>query len=176
MVSLRGWLEQNVVSDKMNWKGSYHKQISDIEDIVDLVLFDGYKKRLKNNYKINYEEFKSDKVQVISNHTSKSILLPVVEIKCNDLGIKFILRNNFYDWKLTVISENEIEENFKGLFKTSRGDSSGELSSTFFEGFPEDLVKGYWEENKREWSASIFSTYKLWTVIFLCLRGSRKEQ
>ena len=104
---------------------------------------------------MSFYQFEDEQIaRVISTHCSKSINLPVVEITRADLGIRFIMRNNFYDWKLTVISENPIEGDFAGIFMTEpppEPEYTGNgLSPVYFQGFPESLVRGYWSQNKCE--------------------------
>jgi hypothetical protein len=48
------------------------------------------------------------KITVRSTHTSKSIVLPVVELRSEKLGIVFYARENFFNWAVTVESGHEI--------------------------------------------------------------------
>ncbi len=120
---------------------------------------------------------------VIGEHRSKSVRLPVYALERPDLGIRFILRNNYYDWKLSVLSETPIHSDlFAYLFKTTppveRDYTGDELAACYFEGFPEDLVFGYQTLNARRWSASLGNDHTLWTTIFICMRvvGAIKPQ
>jgi len=112
---------------------------------------------------------------VISTHRSKSVVLPVYNFERPDLGLRFVARENFYNWKLSVISERPIDCDFAGLFKTTppiQPEYTGDpLSSVYFEGFPEDLVFGYYETNKCRFSAEIGGDQAMWTVLFLIMRS-----
>jgi len=114
---------------------------------------------------------------VISTHGSKGFPLPVYQLERPDLGLRFVLRNNFHDWKLSVISELPIDGvDFAGLFRTTppidpayTGDP---LDSVYFEGFPEGMTFGYYEtSDKRRWSAEIQSNEAMWTTLFLIMRA-----
>jgi hypothetical protein len=119
---------------------------------------------------------------VIGEHRSKSVRLPVYSLERPDLGIRLVLRNNYFDWKLTVISEVPIQSDlFPYLFKTMppvepeyTGD---ELAACYFEGFPKDLVFGYQATDPRRWSASL-DDHALWTSVMICMRvvGAIKPQ
>lgn len=129
-----------------------------------------------------YEARKNDVAFVIGEHVSTSVRLPVYELVRP--GLRLILRNNFYDWKLSVLSEQLINCDFSGLFHTTPPvdpDYTGNsLHPVYFEGFPPELVFGYYEpaleaakrvwEPELQWSAEIPSREMLWTVVFLLLR------
>jgi hypothetical protein len=111
---------------------------------------------------------------VIGEHRSKSVRLPVYSLERPDLGIRFVLRDNFHDWKLSVASELPIESDlFPYLFHASppiEPEYTGnEFSSVYFEGFPEELVFGYHATDQRRWSASL-GAQALWTVVLICMR------
>lgn len=113
---------------------------------------------------------------VIGEHYSKSVRLPVYSLERPDRGLRFTLRDNYYDWKLSVESEVAIDDPlFPYLFHTTppieRAYTGDSLSSVYFEGFPEDRVFGYHATNPRRWSAELASDQRLWTVMFLCLKA-----
>lgn len=111
---------------------------------------------------------------VIGEHHSKSVRLPVYSLERPDKGVRLVLRDNHYDWKLSVASEVPIDhELFAYLFHTTppiEPDYTGnELASCYFEGFPKDLIFGYHANDSRRWSASIGGDRALWTTILLCM-------
>jgi len=113
---------------------------------------------------------------VIGTHTSKSVPLPVYALERPDRGLRIILRDNFHDWKMSVISEVPVEIDLSGLCYTAsprEPEYTGNcLASVYFEGFPRELVFGYYDESdKRKWSAAFFSREAVWTAIFLICRA-----
>lgn len=111
---------------------------------------------------------------VISEHTSKSVRLPVYSFERKDIGLRLTLRYNYYNWKLSVESQLPINADFSGLFFTNppvEPEYTGnQLSPVYFEGFPQDRIFGYYENDHCKFSAEIISNEQLWTVIFLIMR------
>ena len=92
-------------------------------------------------------------------------------------GLTLVVRNNFYDWKLSVISKDRpIVADFSGLFYTTPPVApeytGNELADCYFEGFPKELVFGYYEpSDKKRFSAAIGGDHALYTTVFLLLRS-----
>lgn len=163
--SLQQWIEGNPVRDEMLWKGAFGQQVMFIRDNIVPVFGTG----------LNYDQMR-DAVSVISTHRSKSIELPVYQLERPDRDLRVVLRNNFYNWKMSVLSGTPIQANFDGLFHTTppiEPDYTGdELHPVYFEGFPRDLIFSYFaESDRRRWSAEIQSDEALWTSVFLMMRS-----
>ena len=160
-VPLYTWWTENVVPDEMLWKKASSQQMHFVDDLNGLI---------QNRLKVS----ERTQVQVISEHTSKSILLPVYLLERGDL--KIILRENFYNWKMSVICNRKIDANFDGLFHTTPpiepDYTTNELANVYFEGFPKDLIFDYYEESdKKVWSAKLHNDQILWTTIYLILKA-----
>ncbi len=159
---LQEWATANEPSDAMYYKGGYWNQILFVRDVLVPLVGSGL--------------HETDAIAtVISNHMSKSVQLPVYALSRPDLGLIIYLRNNFYDWKMSVVSDTPIRADFTGLFKTTGpvepAYTGNELASVYFEGFPSSLVFGYYEESdRRRWSAAIGGDHTLWTSVFLLMR------
>ena len=84
------------------------------------------------------------------------------------------MRNNFYNWKLTVISNQEIVADFGCMFYTEPPTdpkyTGDKLHPVYFEGFPDDLIRGYYSQNKKEFSAEINNDYDMWMVMHMMMR------
>lgn len=161
-VLLHQWCKEHEIKDEMLWKKAAKRQVYFVEDDLNPLM----QNKLKGKDRT--------KVQVISEHCSKSIILPVYVLERGDL--KIILRENFYNWKMSVICGRTIDANFDGLFHTTppiEPDYTGnELASVYFEGFPEDLCFDYYEAtDKKVWSAEIRNDQMLWTTIYLILKA-----
>lgn len=161
--TLREWANENEVPDNMLWKSQAEQQI----DFVRNRLVYLFAERVSN------DDFKKV-VTVISTHTSKSIKLPVYKLELPDGSLTLILRYNFFNWKMSVISEKEIDADFTGLFHTTppiQPDYTGDpLHHVYFEGFPKDLIFGYYSESdKKKWSAEIPNHFELWTTVYLIM-------
>lgn len=164
-VPLQEWAEAHTVGDEMLWKGSFVHQIMFVRDRLVPVFGAG----------LSYEQRQAVPT-VISTHRSKSIELPVYQLSRPDQDLRVILRDNFYDWKMSVLSETPIQPVFSGLFHTTppiEPEYTGNpLSPVYFEGFPQDLIFPYYSQTDgRRWSAEIQGDEALWTSVFLMMRS-----
>lgn len=164
---LQAWFNQQreKTPSEMIWKDASSHQIMFARDQLCYLVGAG----------LDYEEAR-DLCTVIATHTSKSVELPVYNFERPDLGLRLVARENFFNWKLSVISETPIVADFGGLFKTTppvAPEYTGNpLSSCYFEGFPRELVFGYYEaSDKRQWSAEIGGDYGMYTTLFLIMRS-----
>lgn len=161
-MDLQKWISENLPNDELLWKGPMLKQVNWVRDRLVGLVSAGLDERIQ--------------VQVISTHMSKSCHLPVYQLLRRDLGLEIVLRSNFHDWKMSVISEDSINADFGGLFHTMspiEPDYTGDpLCSVYFEGFPQDRIFGYLDEGVRKrWSAEIYGNESLWTAIWLILKN-----
>lgn len=161
---LQKWISAQIVDDEMLWKGAFGNQMSFIRDRLVPLMGAG----------LIYHE-KQEIADVISTHTSKSIALPVVEVVRDDLGLRFTMRENFFNWKLSVLSEKPIEADFTGLFHTTppidKSYTGDPLAGVYFEGFPKDRIYRYYEDDKRKFSAEIWGDQPMWTAVLLIMRS-----
>jgi len=156
--------QQESTPDKMLCKEPSAFQIMFARDVLKGILSRG----------LEYERARNI-LTVISEHTSKSVRLPVYNFDRSDIGLRVIARNNFYDWKISVISDSPINADFSGLFHTTYPldpkYTGNPLTSVYFEGFPEELIFGYYEGNHSKFSAEIGSDEDLYTTLFLIMRA-----
>jgi hypothetical protein len=85
---------------------------------------------------------------VIGTHTSKSIKLPVVEFMLPH--VRLVMRDNFYNWTISVQSDEPMHIDARDLF-----DPSIEHSSCDCEGFNEGDVFGSYNSNDREFTIQL---------------------
>lgn len=167
-MDLQEWISAQVVDDEMLWKGAFGHQMMFLRDTLRPLIGVGLSYRKKQHI-----------AHVISTHRSKSIVLPVVEYRRPDLGIRFVVRENFYNWKLSVISNEAIDADFSGLFKTKPpidpSYTGNPLSGVYFEGFPGALIFDYYESApvsmRKQWSAEIWGDLPMWASVFLIMRA-----
>lgn len=137
------WFIENLPKETMIYKTAAENQIYFVRDT------------LRNFNKIS-------KIEVISTHTSKSIKLPVYHIVWEN-GIEMILRDNFYDWKISVESPLELTypiNLFNNLGKKK-------ISSCYCEGFKEEWVFDCYENNKKKFTVELYDKYDVYTFMFL---------
>ena len=97
---------------------------------------------------------------MISTHVSKSVTLPVYLINLKELGIEIILRDNLYDWKVSVSSDSELYFETMDLF-----DEFKIWNSTYCEGFPNNKIFGCYNENKFNFTIRLDNNYGLYTFL-----------
>lgn len=149
-IPLQEWIDSNAPKDEMHYKQSWIAQVCFIRDEIPGLLAER---------KGPYELFKTiqDNITVISEHTSKSIHLPVYRIKAN--GDTFILRNNFYDWKVSVETSNVHNIDFQKLGVINHTDTK--VDSIYCEGFSSDWVYDSYDKNKRKYTVEIYNNFQL---------------
>jgi len=149
-MKLQEWANANNPDDNLKWKDSFWRQIIFVRDTIPRVLwregFDPHKW---------FEEYSNidDMVQVISTHTSKSIKCPVYQLKFR--GMTFTMRDNFYDWKVSVTSRIPLDIDFEELF-----DGSKEIHHVYCEGMSE--VYGAFDNNKSKFTIELSNDKELW--------------
>ena len=109
--------------------------------------------------------FKSD-FNVIGTHKSKSLTLPVMQISTEHLTLT--VRDNFYNYAISVTLKKNIDWVFDGVFESSADDN---LKTIYFEGFPSDLVYGSFRENPTQLSLHINSKEMFYVFCFLLNRA-----
>lgn len=154
-MSLLYWCRKWEISDNMLWKDAAVKQMTFIRDVV-----------CTNLLKVN--SF------VISNHISKSILLPVYAfVMKND--VKVIARDNFYDWKLTIKLPKHYGDIPKELFSGGYKDNipeyliEGFANSWCFNGYdPKDM-------NQLNFTMELHTDYNFYVLMFI-LKNAFKDK
>lgn len=120
---------------------------------------------------------------VVGEHMSKSVPLPVYSLERPDLGIQFVMRDNFHDWNVSVISEKPITTDLRGFQLDWSEEDKKRFPNGYtpgrswgychFQGFPEEFQFGPFSQNPCRFSMCLGSETKLWTLFFLILRDIR---
>ena len=106
---------------------------------------------------------------VIGTHVSKSVCLPVFELCLPRCGLTIILRNNFYDWCISVESKKDVVCDFTGLSCMSG-------RKGYFEGFPNDRIyQPYSSDNRKNFSAVLDNDYEVYTFMFILRSWAIRE-
>ena len=136
---LQEWANAHQPAENLIYKDGYWNQIVFVRDNIAGLLTK------------TYEEYQAiqDSMKVISEHTSKSVRLPVFRVELAD-GTMFTMRYNFHNWKVSVSSPRDVEADFMGLFNPSE-----QIHQVYCEGFPKGLVYGPYAENKRQFTIEL---------------------
>lgn len=154
-VPLQEWMDTHEPDSKMFWRDDYYLQITFIRDQIPGILAEGRRDgigRIRDN------------IRVISAHRSKSILLPVYQITAPN-GTVFTLRNNFYEWKVSVESPVDIWAPFDGLFN-----QSSVHDGVYCEGIPNHKVFGSYAGSQKQFTVELPNNYALWTFFWIYSR------
>lgn len=95
---------------------------------------------------------------VVGEHTSKSVRLPVFEIvgpPTLAADLRIILRYNFHDWNVSVISSRPLTLNPRDL----------STDYLFFQGFPDECQFSSIVENPRQFSFDVSNDYDLYVLV-----------
>ena len=103
---------------------------------------------------------KLKEIELISTHTSKSCTLPVYQIILKN-GTKLILRGNFHDWKVTVISEEPVLLNTT-LFLAP---PDKQILPVYCEGFDPSWVLAPYSESKKTFTFEVPDNEYLFAVL-----------
>jgi hypothetical protein len=141
---LQEWAQSNEPEEKLIYAKGYWEQIMFVRDRICINLL------------------KKSTVEVISTHRSKSVCLPVYKISWN--GFTFIMRYNFYDWKISVEAPYQLKGkiDFLNLF-----DENKDISSCYCEGFPTECVFPCFSKNDENFTIELYDDYKVFTFFWI---------
>lgn len=149
--TLESWKKKNFPPKNLAHHKGFFQQINFVLD------------HIPNIFCENYEDFvkiREKDLLVISTHGSKSVTLPVYQFTLKN-GTVIIMRNNFYDWKLSVISPVAIEADFMGIFNPETAQIALNC-----EGFPEQYVFGSFNANQKQFTIELANDYALYTFLW----------
>lgn len=122
---------------------------------------------------------------VIGEHTSKSVSLPVYSLERPDLGLQIVLRDNYHDWNISVLSEKVISaevlrgysldfnESDKERFAKEPWKPGRSWGYCYFQGFPEEIQFGPHSQNQNRFSICLGGEYSVYTFVWLIMREIR---
>jgi hypothetical protein len=140
---LQEWALSNIPADNLIYKKGYWEQIMFVRDRISYLL-------------------PKSTIEVISTHTSKSVLLPVYKILWN--GFTFIMRDNFHDWKISIESPYSLKGkiDFLNLF-----DKNKDINAVYCEGFPRELVFPPFSKNDENFTIELYDDYGVYTLFWI---------
>lgn len=163
-VRLNDWWMNNQPDEKLIYRNGLYDQCIFIRDRIMTELFlhictdiDKYR-----SFSIQWDKiYDTFHPFVISKHTSKSVRLPVFELDLDRIRLKIILRNNFYDWCISIESEKEIVIDWMGLVNPK--------DKGYFEGFPKDRIYEpyYADRNNKNFSVVLRNDYEVYTFMVI---------
>lgn len=153
---LRSWFEAHIPEEKMIFK----KPWIDAYSFWDYHILPLFSNAWNESYDLDaFHEDINQRIEVVGEHWSKSILHPVLKITYKDVIV--VIRYNFYDYNIAVISPKPLTLPISTLFESRE-------QQYMHQGFPEKyVVDGRYETNKCEFMAYVDNHYKFYTFMFL---------
>jgi hypothetical protein len=173
----RKWLEEHKETDLLyvnrGRDGAYLEQVHFVRDIVSRLVLQGIPYDKLPTFEIEFPEEKQSvqyrlSAYVVGEHTSKSVRLPVFMLEREDLGVRFIMRDNFHDWNVSIETSKDVPAEVLEGFGL-------DTTYCFFQGFPAEYCFSSYNENKRQFSICVRSSYDLYTLIWLIMRWVIKD-
>lgn len=153
LIDATAWGEANTPDENLIFKSGMWQQIMFVRDRLA--------RMLAKTVDHTHEEYRY-LVKVCGDHHSKSVTLPVFSIDWKR-GVRFTLRNNFYDWGVSVQSIKPIVWDFDGLFDRAKVDS-------YLEGFPDDRKFSTYDADPSRFTFGVRDDFDLYAVMFLIAR------
>jgi hypothetical protein len=148
---LQQWINEHPIPTEMFWKSPGENQLKFMRDTI-APMFN-----------------KDGTINVISEHRSKSIDLPVYSVSARFAGnngfIALTFRGNFYDWKVSIDSNIDIDADFKDLFN-----QDNEIHPCYCEGFPESLIFSPYSKDHKQFTVELYNSYKVYVFCWLITR------
>jgi hypothetical protein len=141
-MKLQDWANEHEPSETLVYKSGYWPMICFVRDVIAPLV------------STSYEDCKG-KVQVLSTHRSKSVLLPVFSFGIPEAD--FEMRYNFHDWNLSVDSLIEVGD-YARWFDDAHG-------YCFFQGMSKQF--GRYAQDARRFSICVTTNYELHAFFFL---------
>lgn len=132
--TLAEFTEANPVLEKMLWKAGFPRQMDTLRRVLELgQMYDS-----------------KAAVSIVSYHTSKSIKLPVALFEVPIAGLEVFMRDNFYNWAISVKADRPLNADFPRPLMLEPG---------CFEGFDRGDLPIYaaWKPDARRFSGHIWS-------------------
>lgn len=147
------WLENHSPKDEMLYKKNFWDTYVFWRDHI-IPLFLDYTKNMSWEDK---RKSMDSYTEIVGEHTSKSIVHPVLKIEY--CGVKIIFRYNFYDYEIAVIGKIPVDI------------PPGLLTNDYFfyQGFPDEYIikTPYSTDNNRVFIAGVNNHYQFYTFMFL---------
>lgn len=140
---LAQWADDHKPDDDLIYRDGYWDQIKFVRDRIPPLLSRTSKE----------ESSILSGIKVVSEHISKSVLLPVFRVELPD-GTAFTMRYNFHNWIVSVESPRDVDVDFMALFYPKK-----RIHPVYCEGFPQHLIFGPYAENKQEFTLDLGGDY-----------------
>lgn len=163
---LQEWVDAHVPDDGLLWKQGLGDQVEFVRDRLWYMLGNRWGEHRDSNPPL-----------AVSTHHSKSVTLPVFEVRSAEWAsgrslwearapqVRLRMRHNFFDWVVSVDSAQHITDRFRDLF-----DREAVTLPMYAEGFPESWVYGPYAEDRKKFTVTLPTKYEVNTFCWLLMQ------
>lgn len=151
-VDVTTWVRLHDVKDEMVYKNAYSKQICFIRDTIGNMVGD---RRLDYGRRVN----------VVGTHMSKSILLPVYQIKTL-CGSKITINYNFYNYVISIEAYSDVDLTFSTRFILPINVMDN-VNPSYCYGFKPEDIHGAYANNNKKFTFTLDNEYDVYTFFYL---------
>lgn len=176
---LREYKDTDLLYVQRSRNGVYLEQVHFVRDQLGRLMYRDLPYEQLETFKIVVEEAKNPyevshvvSAYVVGEHMSKSVRLPVYMLERPDLGLRLVMRDNYYDWNIAIESDTPVpREVLDGI----------RLDTTycFFQGFPSEYRHGSYELDPTKFAICVGSSYDAyivaWNLKHFALRAAGRE-
>lgn len=135
-VGLREWAQEHDPAENLRFAQGFWSQVRFLDEQIHPLLVGDHRVRDRQP------------PLVVSEHSSKSVRLPVVRFVTPQL--RLTCRNNFHDWKVSVDADRDVDDVFCGLFDPGR-----QIADVHCEGFARAWVHGPYAHDRRRFTVAL---------------------
>lgn len=159
--TLDKWRKKNLVRETLLWRGAAETQtLWALDTLPRAVMPVGWCQ----------EDDAPSPVLVVSDHMSKSVVLPVYGVALPELGLFAVLRDNFYNWMLSLAVATPVNlDLFHGKISSKR------IAPCYCEGFRPDWVFGTYTDNTTRFTTELGDNFDAYALLFYVAQTLRQK-
>lgn len=113
-----------------------------------------------------------DGTAVIGTHRSKSCVLPVYGLDIKSLGVKAVMRNNFYNWVVSITMPRQVD---LAMFKAQGARLDEPVNAVYCEGFEGRWVLGSYDHDPCAFTIELNDSYALYALFMTIAHQLRQH-
>lgn len=153
MERLKDWIARTPIAVDLLWRDAALAQFDFVQWTLGSLLF-------------TTSSEAEDATTVIATHSSKSVPLPVYQIRVGP--VRLVMRGNFYDWKASIDSEVPLELDLGWLLS-----ETGRIARGCCEGFPDGDIFGPYEPGALRFTLALPHEHAVWAFCLALKRAVR---
>ncbi len=157
-IDLKSWAYLHEPSGAQGTKNKFWKVVKFMKDELPPMLYDW-----------SVEEYYANPPQVLGQHKSKSILLPICLYRLEQ-GVEIILSYNFHLWDVSVTAPFDLDLDPTGLFETDN------LIEPHCSTLRAEQINGSYSQSKQRFTLQLASEHMVFVFCFLLKRAIKAQK